>query len=262
MGGAPVLIRRSLRDLERRVLKAPPGARRYLKRGISVDDFFEPPQRHAGVRYAALRWFETLPEVEPGEDIDLLIGDDDLEVVATLLEPYPPFPATQKLDLYTASGLPGTDFRGMPYLGKRLADQVLDGAVLLKGRYRVPSPSTTSTRSPSTPSTTRARPPACRRRRRMPRPRCRTRTTTTGRRWSASPWRRAGRSSSRSRASTDTSRRRACDRRRTRSSGSSAATPGWRRRSRRSARTSARSPASSSSSCARRPPTTPTASPR
>lgn len=139
MGGAPVLIRRSLRDLERRVLKAPPAARRHLKRGISVDDFFERMNR-AGVRYAALRWFETLPEVERGEDIDLLIGDDDLDFVASLLEPYPPFPATQKVDLYTASGLPGTDFRGMPYLGKRLADQVLDGAVLLKGRYRVPAP--------------------------------------------------------------------------------------------------------------------------
>ncbi|HEY0373740.1 MAG TPA: hypothetical protein VGC94_03035 [Amnibacterium sp.] len=139
MGDAPVMIRRSLRDLERRVLKAPPSARRFLKRGISVDDFFQ-RMNEAGVRYAALRWFETLPHVERGEDIDLLIGDDDLEFVASLLAPYPTFPATQKLDLYTASGLPGTDFRGMPYLGKRLADQVLDGAVLLKGRYRVPSP--------------------------------------------------------------------------------------------------------------------------
>ncbi|MGN6743162.1 MAG: hypothetical protein ACTHJL_07665 [Amnibacterium sp.] len=121
------------------MLKAPPAARRYLKRGMSVDDFFA-RLNEAGVRYAVLRWFETLPAVEPNEDIDLLIGDDDLDAVAALLEPYAPFPATQKLDLYTASGLPGTDFRGMPYLGKRLADQVLDGAVLLKGRYRVPSP--------------------------------------------------------------------------------------------------------------------------
>jgi hypothetical protein len=87
-----------------------------------------------------LRWFETLPEVDPGEDIDILVADEDLDAVGTLLTcPVIP-PRRQKFDVYTVSGLPGSDFRGIPYYTADLAKALLANSRLLRGRYRVPSP--------------------------------------------------------------------------------------------------------------------------
>lgn len=123
----------------RRVLGRPPSsARRYVRPGLSVDEFLS-RLTEAGTRYVVLRWFETLPAVEPGNDIDMLIADEDLPFAESLLTPYRPFRSTYKVDLYSARGLPRTTFGGVPYFPAPLASQVLDGAVLLQGKYRVPS---------------------------------------------------------------------------------------------------------------------------
>ena len=98
----PSQTRSAVREIGRRVLRVPPGPRRYLRRGYSVDRFLT-ELTDADVHYAVLRWFETLPAVEPGEDIDLLVADGDLARVEALLTPYRPFPETQKVDLYTES---------------------------------------------------------------------------------------------------------------------------------------------------------------
>lgn len=132
-------VRHTVRDLERRLLRKPALPRRWLPPGVGVDEFLR-ALTSAGVRYAVLRWFEELPRIEPGEDIDLLIADEDLDRVAALLRPHRSLVATQKVDLYTVSGLPGTDFRGMPYLSRPLATGLLERATLLEGAYRVPSP--------------------------------------------------------------------------------------------------------------------------
>jgi hypothetical protein len=132
----PLPVRRTLR----RVLRRPPTrARRYLRPGLSVDGFLY-QLTTAGVRYAVLRWFETLPVVGRNTDIDMLVADEDLPFVESLLTPYRPFRLAQKVDLYSAGGLPYTAFGGVPYLSERLAARVLDRAVLLHGRYKVPSP--------------------------------------------------------------------------------------------------------------------------
>jgi hypothetical protein len=124
----------------RRVLGRPPaGARRYLRKGVTVDQFLR-GLTGAGARYAVLRWFETLPDVEPGNDIDLLVSDEDLPAAEALLTPYRPYAAAQKVDLYSAGGRPGTTFGGAPYFPPALAARVLDGAVLLHDAYRVPAP--------------------------------------------------------------------------------------------------------------------------
>jgi hypothetical protein len=104
-----------------------------------VDDFLG-RLTDAGLRYAVLRWFETLPAVEPDNDIDLLVADEDLPYVESLMTPYRPFRPSQKVDLYSVSGRGRTHFGGAPYLPAHLALRVLDNAVLLHGRYRVPSP--------------------------------------------------------------------------------------------------------------------------
>jgi hypothetical protein len=124
----------------RRLLRRPPtNARRYLRQGISVDEFLG-RLTAAGVRYAVLRWFETLPAVEPDNDIDVLVADEDLPVVESLLTPYRPFRLTQKVDLYSVTGQGYTHFGGVPYFPEELATRLLDRAVALHGRYKVPSP--------------------------------------------------------------------------------------------------------------------------
>ncbi|MFD2092816.1 nucleotidyltransferase family protein [Blastococcus deserti] len=132
----PVPVKHAVRRLLRR---PPANARRYLRRGLSVDEFLG-RLTDSGVRYAVLRWFETLPAVEPDNDIDLLVSDEDLPYVEALMTPYRPFRPSQKVDLYSVTGRDRTHFGGAPYLSQKLALRVLDRAVLLHGRYRVPSP--------------------------------------------------------------------------------------------------------------------------
>jgi hypothetical protein len=116
-----------------------PVARRYLRAGLSLEQFFD-QLNERGVRYVVLRWFESLPDVEPGEDIDLLVADEDLAFVGTLLTSHHAAPRRQKFDVYTVSGLPGSDHHGIPYFTPDLAHAALERSVLLRGRYRVPSP--------------------------------------------------------------------------------------------------------------------------
>ena len=60
--------------------------RRHLRHGLPVDEFFDQLNR-LGVRYAVLRWFDTLPAVEPGEDIDVLVADEDVHLLRPFLAP-------------------------------------------------------------------------------------------------------------------------------------------------------------------------------
>jgi hypothetical protein len=75
-----------------------------------------------------LRWFETLPYVGAGQDIDVLVADQDLPVAESLLTPYRGLRPAQKVDLYTAGGLPRTTFGGVPYFSAELAARVLNRA--------------------------------------------------------------------------------------------------------------------------------------
>ena len=90
------------------------------------------------MRYAVLRWFETLPSVAPGEDVDILVADEDMPHLRPFLQAYHVPPRTQKFDVYSVSGLPGSDFHTVPYLPADFATRLLDRSVLLRGRFRVP----------------------------------------------------------------------------------------------------------------------------
>ncbi|WP_091546812.1 hypothetical protein [Modestobacter sp. DSM 44400] len=127
-------LRRAVRGLG----VPPSGARRHLAPGLSLDDFFaELEQRD--VCYVVLRWFDTLPDVDAGEDIDLLVADEDLTFVRSLMTTRSGSQSTQKFDIYSVSGLPGSDFHGVPYYAPRFAREMLDGGTWLRDRYRVPS---------------------------------------------------------------------------------------------------------------------------
>jgi hypothetical protein len=130
---------REMRTRARHRLIGSNTARRYLVPDLTLDAFFE-RLRQRDVSYVVLRWFDTLPNVEPDEDVDILVADEDLEFVQTLLVDRPARGTSQKFDLYSVSGLPGSDFREIPYYPPRFAREVLATAVELPGGYRVPDP--------------------------------------------------------------------------------------------------------------------------
>lgn len=112
--------------------------RRYIPAGTSLEAFFD-RLNEAGIRYAILRWFDKLPRVEPGEDIDMLVGDEVFSRLDEFFERKKTKGAIP-CDIYTESGIPGTAFDGVPYYETRLAKQILDNTVTVSGRFKVPDP--------------------------------------------------------------------------------------------------------------------------
>ena len=108
---------------------------------LGVEGFFA-ELRDRKLRYAVLRWFEDLPYVPPGNDVDLLVHDDDLSKVRALLTARHAKRGV-KCDLYSVSGLPGTAHRaegrelGVPYFPPDRAAALLTAAEY-RGLYRVP----------------------------------------------------------------------------------------------------------------------------
>jgi hypothetical protein len=115
---------------------AKPRPRHYLSPTVGIAGFVERLERE-GVRYASLRWFETLPELAAGEDLDLLVADDDLAAVHRILEEEP---GTIPVDVYSETGLDGADFQNAAYYPPILARLILDRAVVHSSGTRVPCP--------------------------------------------------------------------------------------------------------------------------
>jgi hypothetical protein len=112
------------------------GARRYVPHALGIDGLLRRLQA-SGVRHAVLRWFDNLPKLPPGEDLDLLVEDGGLETIRAILDEAP---GIQPIDVYSMTGLPGADFRAMPYFPPYLAEELLDRAVCHRGLCRVPAP--------------------------------------------------------------------------------------------------------------------------
>lgn len=112
-------------------------ARRYIAPKIGVAETFK-RLNEVGIKYVVLRWFDTLPNVEPGEDIDILIADEAIEHLESFFLKKRVKGAIP-CDIYSESGVRGTDFGGLPYYEKRLATEILDNAVLHNKLVKVPS---------------------------------------------------------------------------------------------------------------------------
>ena len=106
----------------------------YVPDGMSCEAFFD-QLRDAEIDYVVLRWFEDLPKVEPGEDLDLLVADRDLGALRALCQKRP---GSIPCDVYSVSGLPGSEWRNTSYYPPALAEQILESAVTEDGRYRTP----------------------------------------------------------------------------------------------------------------------------
>lgn len=89
------------------------------------------------VRYVVLRWFERLPEIEPTEDVDMLVADDSLPDVLDVLHAEP---GIQPCDVFSESGLARSAYCGTPYYPPHIAKRILAGAVRHNELCLVPSP--------------------------------------------------------------------------------------------------------------------------
>jgi hypothetical protein len=112
------------------------GARRFIPHQIGVEGFLRRLQ-HSNIPHAVLRWFDSLPEIAPGEDLDLLVDDAQLESVREILASGV---GIQPIDLYSVSGHSSADFRGMPYYPPTCASQMLDRAIVHRSLCRIPAP--------------------------------------------------------------------------------------------------------------------------
>jgi hypothetical protein len=120
--------------------------KRFIRPELSVSEFFAKLNARE-VRYVVLRWFEDLPNVEPGHDLDILVADEDLRRLDGLMTHWP---LGQAIDVYSTSGLHGYAYSPWPAPGGAagemavfppyLAREMLDEAVLHRGRFRVPNP--------------------------------------------------------------------------------------------------------------------------
>ena len=110
-------------------------ARRYVPHEVGVAGFLSKLFRD-NRSHAVLRWFESLPSIAPGEDIDLLVDDF---AVGDVIELLASGPGIQPIDVYSVSGLPMTDFRSLPYYPPLLAKELLDQAVVHRDLCCVPS---------------------------------------------------------------------------------------------------------------------------
>ena len=113
-----------------------PNARRFISPFLGVTGFFQTLNQQQA-DYAILRWFEDLPQIEPGEDIDMLVADKDIEAIEALLKQQP---GIIPCDIYTVSGLPGTSYKNMAYYPPLLAEQILAGTILQAEIFAVPKP--------------------------------------------------------------------------------------------------------------------------
>ena len=117
--------------------KEPVTARCWLIPGLEPRDFFLKLRRE-NVQYCVLRWFESLPEVAAGEDLDILVSDESLP---SLLENTSRvYPDGQKMDVYSESGALATDWAGIPYFPKQLSSFVLANTVEGPAGALVPNP--------------------------------------------------------------------------------------------------------------------------
>ena len=111
-------------------------ARHYLSEVLGVEGLIR-RLNEAGICYAVLRWFESLPILAPGEDLDILVADGDLTAFRDILAEEP---GTIPVDLYSESGADGSDYSGIAYYPPLLARRILAGAVKHTSGGLVPGP--------------------------------------------------------------------------------------------------------------------------
>lgn len=110
-------------------------ARQYLSPELGLENFFD-LLNEKRLDYVILRWFDELPFLDLDEDVDLLIADEHIETVRELLNEKV---GILPFDIYSAGGLPGSNFHNIAYYPPYIAETILDQKELWNGKYSVPS---------------------------------------------------------------------------------------------------------------------------
>jgi hypothetical protein len=131
----PNKVRDFLYDLIYHFFKNLNRPRRYLKSNLSIENLFQ-ILKTRNINYVILRWFENLPAIEKGEDLDIIIADEDLPKISDL---FVYFPSNISFDLYTVSGNVGTEYKGMPYYPPNIAKKILETRDSLNNLYSIPN---------------------------------------------------------------------------------------------------------------------------
>jgi len=91
------------------------------------------------IQYVVLRWFEQLPILAAGKDMNLLVHSDDLPKLNKYFTKKKHSGAIP-YDIYSSNGMEGYDYSGLPYYPIRIAESIILNRVLLNGTYYVPCP--------------------------------------------------------------------------------------------------------------------------
>jgi hypothetical protein len=118
------------------VLASGRSPRVYVKKGIGRMQFFEIMNQRK-VEYVLLRWWQNLPDIPPGEDMDILIKDDHRDRINDLVT-FHDNGSGIMCDIYTVSGVKYGCRRNIPYFQANLAHTLLRTRALYRGAF-VPS---------------------------------------------------------------------------------------------------------------------------
>lgn len=113
-------------------------ARCWIPEELGVQGFFD-ALNGAGVSYSVLRWFDGLPHLEKGEDIDLLVSDTDTLFLRSLLSQRTK--AAVPVDVYSPSGHNFTGWNGIRYFPPTLSEMILSSSSQGPNGVRRPNPS-------------------------------------------------------------------------------------------------------------------------
>ncbi|ROT97991.1 hypothetical protein [Histidinibacterium lentulum] len=119
-----------------------PRGNRYIPPALGVRGFFE-ALKDAGTPHVVLRWFEDLPRVGRGHDVDILVSDEGMATIEALLSTWP---RGQKIDVFSVTGANGGGFRpdllsgGVPGFPPSRAAEILATRIRDPGPWSVPAP--------------------------------------------------------------------------------------------------------------------------
>lgn len=119
-----------------------PRGNRYIPPALEIEGFFRALDE-VGTPHVVLRWFEDLPWVGRGHDVDILVSDDGMAYVDSLLSTWP---RGKKIDVFSVTGAQGGGFRpdlledGVPGFPPAIGDEIIETRHRGHGPWSVPAP--------------------------------------------------------------------------------------------------------------------------
>src|SRR5690606_25414878 len=132
-------IKSSYRSISKRyrflkgIIKPYKSPRVFVKKGIERMEFFQ-ILNNRKIEYVLLRWWEKLPSIPEGEDMDILIKDSHRSLIQDLLT-FGDNGTGLKCDIYTVRGSNNGSHKSLPYFQYNLSQDLLAGRILFRGAF-------------------------------------------------------------------------------------------------------------------------------